>query len=120
MAMTKKERAEMDAAIDRAIMLGALRWTSPVEPDVPIPTGYNQRSSGFGFNAHTGTVSAQWSGSVTHGEGTYRQYSGTQGGKRLYSARVLALKAMRHQMELQFAQKLMAVDKEIAEEEAKP
>ena len=51
MAMTKKEKAAIQAAIDRAETLASLRWTWPVVRDVGVPLqGY---SEGWDYNAHS-------------------------------------------------------------------
>lgn len=115
MAMTKKERAEFDAAIMRAETLAALRWTEPVARDVPIPKdGY---SAGWDFNAHSGRVWQGWSSTVSHGEGVRKPTgytSGSQGGRAMFSTQELALRAMRHEMEREAAQKLRHLDQSIA------
>lgn len=46
MAMTKKEKAAYDAAIKTAETAAALRWTEPVEPDVPVPKGLESTRKG--------------------------------------------------------------------------
>jgi hypothetical protein len=67
MAMTKKEQAAFDAAIYRAQLIAALRWTTPAEPDVNIPEkGF---SKGWLFNAYNMEVSRYWSDQTGHGEG---------------------------------------------------
>ena len=116
MAMTKKEKAAMQAAIDRAELLAALRWTAPVERDVGIPLqGY---SEGWDYNAHSQRVWQGWSDRVAHGEGKapeagkYR--SGSQGSRRMFSTKARALAAMRHEMEQKAAADLMKVDRQIA------
>ncbi|MCE2835755.1 MAG: hypothetical protein LW834_01960 [Cyanobium sp. 49614_E6] len=59
MAMNKKEQAQMQAAIDRAETLAALRWTNPVPRDVGIPeTGYSQ---GWDYNTWAQQVFIGWS-----------------------------------------------------------
>lgn len=116
MAMTKKEQAAMQAAIDRAETLAALRWTWPVERDVDVPLqGY---SEGWDYNAHSMRVWQGWSDRVAHGEGKapeagkYR--SGRQGGRRMFSTKSRALAAMRHEVEQKSAADLMQVDRQIA------
>jgi hypothetical protein len=117
MAMTKKEQAAMQAAIDRAETLAALRWTNPVSPDVGIPeTGYSQ---GWDYNAYTGDVYLGWSGRVSHGTGAApeaRSYlSGIQNPRRYYSTQALALAAMRHEIEIKAAGNLLKIDRQIAD-----
>lgn len=116
MAMTKKEQAAMQAAIDRAETLAALRWTWPVVRDVGVPLqGY---SEGWDYNAHSQRVWQGWSDRVAHGEGAapeagkYR--SGSQGSRRMFSTKALALAAMRYEMEQKAAADLMRVDRQIA------
>ena len=116
MAMTKKEQAAMQAAIDRAETLAALRWTWPVERDVGVPLqGY---SEGWDYNAHSQRVWLGWSDRVAHGEGKapeagkYR--SGSQNSRRMFSTKALALAAMRYEMEQKAAADLMKVDRQIA------
>lgn len=119
MAMTKKERKEFDDAIEHARRLGALRWTSPVARDVPQPSTF-EYSSGYDYNAYSLRTNKAWSSSVSHGDGDapkpgegYR--SASQGARRLYSSELLALKAMRCEIETEGAIKLAAVDAMIAE-----
>lgn len=116
MAMTKKEQAAMQAAIDLAETLAALRWTWPVERDVNVPLqGY---SEGWDYNAHSQRVWQGWSDRAAHGEGKapeagkYR--SGRQGSLRMFSTKARALAAMRHEMEQKAAADLMKVDRQIA------
>ena len=114
--MTKKEQAEMKAAIDRAETLAALRWTAPVERDVEVPQqGY---SEGWDYNAYTMRVWQGWSDRVYHGKGKapvgYKDRNGSQGSLRMYSTEARALAAMRHELEQKFAADLLSVDRQIA------
>lgn len=117
MAMTKKEQAAMQAAIDRAELLAALRWTSPVNEDVPPPTdgGY---SEGWTFHAHSGIVERKWSGSAFNGRGPAPERgthkSGQQGSIWMFSTQEKALSAMRNELEKMAAEELLAVDRRIA------
>ena len=117
MAMTKKEQAAMQAAIDKAETLAALRWTGPVDRDVLVPErGY---SEGWDHNAHSMRIWRGWSGQVVHGQGPApkdgdRHYNGSQGSRRMFSTPEKALAAMRHEMEQKFAHDLMRVDRQIA------
>lgn len=118
MAMTKKEQAAMKEAIDKAETLAALRWTSDVERDVIPPEGGSQYSEGWDYNAHSKRVWKAWSGTVTHGEGDapkegQKHYSASQNARRLYSTKMLALMAMRHEVEKAAASDLLAIDREI-------
>lgn len=125
MAMTKKEQAAMQAAIDRADTLAALRWTQKVLPDVPPPNHLSPPSTyskGWSFHAHTMSVDRGWATSVSHGSGEVpgngRYFSGSQGSRHFYSTKALALAAMRYEVELKAAMDLMAIDRRIAAEQA--
>jgi hypothetical protein len=116
MAMTKKEQAEMKAAIDRADTLAALRWTNPVRRNVDVPQdGYSQ---GWDYNAYTREVFMGWSGIVSHGKGPApevgKHRSGSQQPRRYYSTQALALAAMRHEIEQKAAADLLKIDRQIA------
>jgi hypothetical protein len=117
MAMTKKERAEFDAAILRAETLAALRWTGPVCKDVEPPNG-GCYADGWDFSSYTAEVWQAWSSSVVHGRGpapkTGRHSSASQNGVHLFSTKERALAALRHAIEQEAAAKLLKIDKQIA------
>ena len=126
MAMNKKEQAAMKEAIDRADLLAALRWTDPVNKDIPAPL-YSFKSSdgkryteGWDFNAYSKKVYQAWSECVAHGTGPYpvdnKNRHGSQNAISLFSTKLLALKAMRHSVERQAAADLMAIDRLIEKE----
>ena len=110
MAMTKKEKAAIEAAINRAETLEALRWTQRVLPDVDTPARYSDIATGWTFNVASMRVSRGWTSSISHGTGEYRPGSGSQGGIAMFSTRALAVAALRHAVELDSAQRLMRVD----------
>jgi hypothetical protein len=105
MAMTKKEQAAMQAAIDRAELLAALRWTAPVERDVlpPDSSWRAEYTEGWTFNAYTGIVQQEW------------RASGSQGAQLMYSTQAKALAGLRHEVEREAARKLLAIDRRLAE-----
>lgn len=123
MAMTNKDQAAMQAAqaamqaaIDRADTLAALRWTAPVRRDVDVPKdGY---SEGWDYNAWKQEVFTGWSGTVSHGTGPApevgKHRSGSQQPRRYYSTQALALAAMRHEIEQKAAADLLKIDRQIA------
>lgn len=109
----------MQAAIDRAETLAALRWTNPVEKDVPPPKGVVGFSEGWTCNAHSGRVEPGWSTSVAHGFGPVpvndRFRSGQQNSCWLYSTKAKAYAAMRHEIEKQSAERLLKCDRAMLE-----
>ena len=127
MAMNKKEQAAMQAAIDRAELLSALRWSAPVERDVAPPDGgYSERwdinaySEGWDINAYNKSVWLGWSSGVNHGTGPAPKAGGRYMGasqqcRSLYSTKALALAALRHEVEKKAAADLMNIDRQIAE-----
>lgn len=117
MSMTKKERAAFDAAIHKANLLCALRWTEPVQPDVPIPGFDDGMSKGFLFNTPSRRVVPAYSTRSYHSFGR-NDRTDTQNPCALYSTRLLALKAMRHEAENKFAAELLSIDKMIEAEKA--
>ena len=119
MAMTKKEQAAMEAAINRAETLAALRWTAPVQRDVDVPR--NGYSEGWDYNSYSRIVFRGWSSSISHGKGPaptpgamMRTISASQDARRLYSTEALALAAMRHEIEQRVAADLLKIDRQIA------
>ena len=120
MAMTKKEQEEVRELKRRLSILAALRWTEAVEEDVPIPdwkTG-NELSTGW-LTGYAGSdrpsVEEGCSSPSFHARGRTDKTT-SQRPTRLYSTKLLALKALRHEMELFFAEKLATVDIQIAAE----
>jgi hypothetical protein len=124
MAMTKKERAEFDAAILRAGILAALRWTDRVEADVPPPGFDEPNTSGWelivGYDLDTCRVREAWSSSVSHGSRSRESGCASQGSISLYSTELLALKALRHKVEQKSAERLYRLDTLIAKAAADP
>ena len=116
MAMTKKEQAAMEAAINLAETLAALRWTAPVQRDVDVPK--NGYSEGWDYNSYKKEVFRGWSSSGSHGTGPApevgRYRSASQGARRLHSTEALALAAMRHEIEQRAAADLLKIDRQIA------
>lgn len=115
--MTKKEQAAMKAAIDRAELLAALRWTAQVEKDVP-PPGAGGYSEGWTYNAYSMVVEIGWSTSVCHGTGrapkSYKERIGksaSQNARWMYSTEAKAYAAMRNELEKMAAEKLLKVDR---------
>lgn len=117
MAMNKAEKARLEEALTQA----ALRWTSPVEPDVepPLPDAgsFGLLSKGFTFNAYTLRVEPACSSYHSHGIGGHDKTT-MQRSIRLYSTAERAARAMRAEMERQFAKKLREVDRIIEKETA--
>lgn len=127
MAMTKKER-EYVANLERQLRLSkALRWTEQVKKDVPPPSSSTimgrQFTTGYLFNAHRNTdaVYEAWSSTVYHGSGKppaegQRLYAASQEPVHLFSTKLLALKALRNEIERMTAEKLADIDERIDNE----
>jgi len=112
MAMNKKEKAHIEdlkEMIEMGDILLALRLTENVPCDVPIPVGsYSDIVNGYSFNSHSMSVSESCSSSISHGwkHGETR----SQNPREQYSTKLLAFKAMRHDMELLYAKNLRKID----------
>ncbi len=118
MAMTKKEKAEMNAAIYKAELLAALRWTQAVEKDVPPPDKFGEYTQGWEYNAYSQRVYEAWSGTTNNGTGKApvsgcEIYSALQNKVWLYSTKEKAIAAMRNEIEVQCAKKLLEYDRAI-------
>jgi hypothetical protein len=99
-------------------MRAALRWTDgPIEPDIPIPQG-SAVTDGFlitGKMPYSAVTSAK-SRATSHGTATLRSSAilpSTQGGRSLYSSRLLALQALRYEFACFAAGRLSEIDKMI-------
>lgn len=130
--MTKRERAEVDARIEELETYRALRWTGPVDPDVPPPAltftysrGWDVHAMALGSGASWGIVNAverAWSDTIAHGrgdppaDGVPRKFSASRGARTLYSTRLRALRALRHAVEREAAGVLRRIDRAIDEE----
>lgn len=115
MAMTKKEKAELERLQNELEIAKAFRRTEEVLPDVQPPGTWGGLSQGWHFNCHAEKVSIACSSSTSHAIGR-NDKTQSQNPIKLYSTRLLALKAMRYSMECDFAKKLAKVDSEIAKE----
>lgn len=113
MAMNKKEQAEFAALKEEVCIARALRFTDPVSPDV-APPKFGRLSTGFLF-AGTRGVEVACSSSTGHAYGRDDKTT-TQNPRWLYSTKLLALRAMRHEREIICARELARIDKEIEEE----
>jgi hypothetical protein len=114
MAMTKKEQQRLADLEQQLREAKAFRFTEPVEPDVGVPETFAEGlRKGFLFNDHNDDVSKACSSSCYHSYGSHERTS-TQGSRRLYSTELLALRALRNQVELKCAKRLSEIDRRIA------
>lgn len=118
MAMTKKEQAEMEDLKRQLAIAKAFRFTNPVNKDVAPPSGGwgSTLSTGWVFNSYTKKVDVACSSQVHHAIGKTDKTS-TQNPIWMFSSKLLALKALRHDLERKFAEELANIDKMIEIEE---
>lgn len=122
MAMNKKEQAELEQAKRDAALAKALRWTdAKPEKDVVIPergrhtTGWDYYCTSY--SGVSGRIYQKWSENGRHGDGDgTERINGSQNGIALYSTKILALKALRAEMELACANELLKIDQQIEKE----
>ena len=112
MAMTKKEREAVRLLKRKLSVLAALRWTEEVNPDL-APPEWNKPDV-KGWIPCYDRVEKAITNSAFHHIGDWEGKSWAQNTRSLYSTELLALKALRHEMELRFAEKLASVDLQIA------
>jgi len=105
MAMNKKEQAIVEDLKVRT----ALRFTDTVELDVEIPDYNEPNTKGFLMNSYALRVTPACSSSVGHSS-TSNDRTTSQKGIRLYSTKMLALKAMRNELEYRLAKELRRID----------
>ena len=107
--MNKKEQAAFEELMTRL----ALRFTDEdCCADIPPPSAGRPLSKGFLFNRHYMSVSKACSSHNAHNPVSDEKIL-QQGERWLYSSKLRALKAMRQEMEFEFARLLRAVDKKI-------
>ena len=112
--MTKKEQA----ALEQALTHSALRATSPQEPDVPIPSSFSVLSKGWlpiAGSTDGAQVEPACSSSINHANGRTDKTT-TQGPRRLYSTRLIALRQLRYEAEQAAAYRLRRIDRMIEQE----
>ncbi len=119
MAMTKKEQAAYQAALEEIRILEALRWTTAVEKDIPPPQPFEEPEyiNGWIYNAYSGTVQKAWSSSIYHGDGWVenkeRPRHASQRPQALYSSALKAWQGLRYDVERSCARRLAEIDKQI-------
>lgn len=116
MAMNKKEREELETVHYELRLARALRWTEPrQEPDVLPPTEWDVLTTGYLYNTYRATVIEACSSQGAHSQGRIDK-TDSQGRRALYSTKVLALKALRAELEREYAKVLAGIDRLIASE----
>lgn len=128
MAMNKKEKAALEDAIQELAIARALRWSDQPVPDYDVlPPEYGSRenlsrgwvpSHYFERYGSSNYASKGCSSSVDHGSGWEK--TTTQGPRKMYSTRLLALRRTRANAERQFAKVLAEIDAEILAEISNP
>lgn len=120
MAINKKEAAAHQKEIDALKLRLALSWTAPIAPDVAVPVhSYGDEKLSKGWLPCFDRVETACSNSANHGMGSVIRPN-TQGPRELYSTKMLALRAVRHEMERRFASELKRIDDWIELELANP
>lgn len=110
MPMTKKEQAYVSELENTVRISRSFKFTPAVKPDVYPPVGGGELSKGFSFNSHSWEVCPACSSSVSHNCWADDKTT-SQGARNLFSSRKLALQAMRHELEIQYAGELAKIDK---------
>ncbi len=116
--MNKKEQA----LVEKLLTQSALRATSEVKPDVPIPESWSELVKGWKPIAAASTsarVEQSCSTGGYHAIGSWKDTRSQQPIKQ-YSTKLLALKALRWEVEQDCAHRLRVIDRQIEAEETNP
>jgi len=119
--MNKKEQAAFDDLQKELRLAKAFRFTPAVCPDLPPPPSGRADTKGYDFNVAGNRVEPATSTTVSHYFGAQKIPGfggGSQGARPLYSTRLRALQALRHEVEQQCATRLAAIDAQIEKESA--
>lgn len=117
MAMNKKEQAEFEALRKAVYVARALNWTQSVAPDIPAPKSGDPMTRGFVFNVYSQSISHALSSTSGHATGCEPPTrTSTQHCISMYSTKLLALKALRHEVEKKAANDLAKIDMQIEAE----
>jgi len=105
MAMNKKQLKEMEDLKT----LASFRRTEEILPDLEKPD-YNQEklTLGWSYNSYVMRAYKTCSSCIYHGEGWEK--TNTQNSIKQYSSKILALKAMRFEVEMRIAKELREID----------
>lgn len=121
MAMNKREQAAMEELETKLRLAMAFRRTERVEPDVPVPN-YGEQTSGWQYNTYRGIVVRAGSKPNSHWLGMNcddtapTAMSWSQLGIPVYSTKLLALKAMRYEVESRAEREMESIDRDIQAE----
>lgn len=105
MAISKKEKQMIE---DLQIRL-ALHFTEKVEPDIAIPDDYDVIKNGYSFNSYNHNITKSCSSAICHSSVGWDKTTSQRPIKQ-YSSILLALKAMRNELEYKFAKELGNID----------
>jgi len=107
--MTKKEQAEFDRLKHDLRVSRAWKLTDPVTPDIPVPAWEEGIKNGYLYNTYSLRIEKACTNSINHNYGGWDKTT-TQQPRELYSTPVLALRAMRYEIERVCLEKLAKVD----------
>lgn len=122
MAMNKKE-AEYVARLERDLKISrAFKFTDLIEPDVRHSGDLGVIIKGWVYNTFNHKVRPAMTKANSHYEGSHEYVEGMGGWSqqaiRMYSSKLLALKAMRAEIEREYANDLAVIDEVIEKEQA--
>jgi len=119
MAMNKAEKQQLEDALEQVRIYKSFQITPKIEPDLQPPSsssGFGAHIYGYSFNSHTIHVSEAWSEFTRNGSGHGERKHAAQNGIALYSTKLLALQAMRHEVAIRAARLLADIDVQIEQE----
>ncbi len=111
--MNKKELAEVERLKTELLEAKALRFTDLITPDVDPPDAMSDGLAvGFVFNSYGRRIEPACSSSCWHAVGRQDKTT-SQMPIQMYSTRLLAMKAMRAELEREYARELAQIDRQI-------
>lgn len=118
MAMNKREKEQLENAVRLMAVNRSLRWSDyRADRDLCVPDSTTKYVNGWSIDTYSCRVYKTWSSIVSHGDGWIenegKPSSASQKGIAQYSTKEKALKALRHCMEMQFAESLYEIDRQI-------
>lgn len=107
---SKQELIKMKSEEESIKVKMALRFTDEVLPDLKKPEySSGEMTKGWSFNSYNMSVGKACSTSNSHSVWGDEKTT-SQGGIDIFSTRILALKAMRHEVEMECAYNLRKID----------
>jgi hypothetical protein len=112
MAMTKKEKVEMERLKDKIATHFYPIIYPEVDPDIDPPDSFNKIVNGWTYNEYAKEVRKACTTSISHNNGGWDKTS-SQGSMKLYSTKKRAYAALLNKMVDMYARELRSVEEKM-------